>query len=60
VLKRVSLLKVRLQVQKSLQATANLLQQILSDKALLNQQGMKVKCLICFVFQKNNQQKPLE
>lgn len=60
VLKRLLLLKVQLKVQKSLQATANLLWQVLSNKALSKQWAMKVKHLICFTFWKNSHQELLE
>jgi hypothetical protein len=54
VLKKISLLKVQLEIQKSLQATANLLQRQPSDKALPKQQATKVKHFIRFVFRKNS------
>ena len=43
-----------------MQATANLLRQEPSDKALPKQQATKVKHLVRFVFRKNSHQEPLE
>jgi hypothetical protein len=60
VLERLSLLKTQLEVQKSLQATANLLRRVPSDKALPKQQATKVKHLVRFAFRKNNRQELLE
>ncbi|PVH92389.1 hypothetical protein DM02DRAFT_543749 [Periconia macrospinosa] len=54
VLERLSLLKAQLEVQKSLQATANLLRRVPSDKALPKQQATKVKHLVRFAFRKNS------
>lgn len=59
-LERLLLLKAQLEVQKSLQATANLLQQVPSDKALPKQQATKVKHLVRFAFRKNSRQELLE
>lgn len=60
VLEMVLLLKAQLEVQKSLQATANLLRRQPSDKALPKQQATKVKHLIRFAFRKNSRQELLE
>jgi hypothetical protein len=60
VLERLSLLKAQLEVQKSLQATANLLRRVPSDKALPKQQATKVKHLVRFAFRKNSRQELLE
>jgi hypothetical protein len=60
VLKRLLLLKAQLEVQKSLQATANLLRQVPSDKALPKQRATKVKHLVRFTFRKNSRQELLE
>jgi hypothetical protein len=60
VLKRLLLLKAQLEVQKSLQATANLLRHIPSDKALPKQRATKVKHLVRFTFRKNSRQELLE
>lgn len=60
VLERVSLLRAQLEVQKSLQATANLLRRVPSDKALPKQQATKVKHLVRFAFRKNSRQELLE
>lgn len=60
VLERVSLLKAQLEVQKSLQATANLLRRVPSDRGLPKQQATKVKHLIRFAFRKNSRQEILE
>jgi hypothetical protein len=60
VLERLSLLKAQLEVQKSLQVTANLLRQVPSDKALPKQQATKVKHLVRFAFRKNSRQELLE
>ena len=59
VLERLSLLKAQLEVQKSLQATANLLRRVLSEKALPKQQATKVKHLVRFAFRKNSRQELL-
>jgi len=53
------LLKAQLEVQKSLQATANLLRRVLSEKALPKQQATKVKHLVRFAFRKNSRQELL-
>jgi hypothetical protein len=50
VLSKLSLLKAQVEVQKSLQCTANLLRQYPSSRALPKQQATKVKHLIRFVF----------
>jgi hypothetical protein len=60
VLRKVSLLKAQLEVQKSLQATANLLRRQPCDTALPKQQATKVKHLIRFAFRKNSRQELLE
>ena len=60
VLKRLLLLKAQLEVQRSLQATANLLRQLPSDKALPKQRATKVKHLLRFTFRKNSRQELLE
>jgi hypothetical protein len=60
VLRKVSLLKAQLEVQKSLQATANLLRRQPCDKALPKQQATKVKHLIRLAFRKNSRQELLE
>lgn len=60
VLERLSLLKAQLEVQESLQATANLLRRVPSDKALPKQQATKVKHLVRFAFRKNRRQELLE
>jgi hypothetical protein len=60
VLKRLLLLKAQLEVQKSLQATANLLRQVPSDKALPKQRATKVKHLVRFTFRRNSRQELLE
>lgn len=60
VLKRLLLLKAQLEVQKSLQATANLLRHIPSDKALPKQRATKVKHLVRFTLRKNSRQELLE
>jgi hypothetical protein len=54
VLEKLSLLKIQLEVQKSLQDTANLLRRQPSDKALPKQQATKVKHFIRFVFRKDS------
>ncbi len=54
-LERLSLLKAQFGVQKSLQATANLLRRVKSDKAT-KQQATKVKRLVCFASRKNSRQ----
>jgi hypothetical protein len=60
VLEIISSLKAQLEIQKSLQATASLLRQVPSDKALPKQQATKVKNLIRFAFRKNSRQELLE
>ena len=60
VFKRLILLKAQVEVQKSLQATANLLRQIPSSKALPKQQATKVKNLVRFTFRKNSRQELLK
>lgn len=60
VLARVSLLKAQLEVQKSLQSTANLLRRVPGDKALPKQQATKVKHLVRFAFRKNSCQELLK
>jgi hypothetical protein len=60
VLERLSLLKAQLEVQKSLQATANLLRRVPSDRALPKQQATKVKHLVRFAYRKNSRQERLE
>jgi hypothetical protein len=52
VFERLSLLKSQIDVQKSLQATANLLRRVPSDKALPKQQATKVKHLVRSVFRR--------
>jgi hypothetical protein len=59
VLKTLLLLKAQLEVQRSLQATANLLRQLPSDKALPKQRATKVKHLVRFTFRKNSRQELL-
>ncbi|KFY30326.1 hypothetical protein V494_08189 [Pseudogymnoascus sp. VKM F-4513 (FW-928)] len=56
VLEMVLRLKAQLEVQRSLQATANLLRRQPSDKALPKQQATKVKHLIRFAFRQNSRQ----
>jgi hypothetical protein len=60
VIERVSLLKAQLEVQKSLQATANLLRRVPNGKALPRQQATKVKHLVRFAYRKNSRQERLE
>jgi hypothetical protein len=60
VFKRLILLKAQLEVQKSLQATANLLRQVPSNKGLPKQRAKKVKNLVRFTFRKNSRQEPLK
>ena len=57
VLEKFSLLEAQLKVQKSLQATANLLRGQPSDKALPKQQATKVKHFIRFVYRKDSRGK---
>ncbi|KAK3687211.1 hypothetical protein B0T22DRAFT_534653 [Podospora appendiculata] len=54
IFQKLSSLKAKVGVQKSLQATANLLRRQPVDKALPKQQATKVKHLIRFVFQKES------
>lgn len=54
VLAKISLLKAQVEMQKSLQITANLLRSQPSGKALPKQQATKVKHLIRFVFRKES------
>lgn len=51
-LQRLSRLEAQLHVQRSLQGTANLLQEHPRDRALPNQQATRVKHFIKFVFEK--------
>ncbi|GAB1319490.1 hypothetical protein MFIFM68171_09700 [Madurella fahalii] len=54
IFQKLSSLKAQAGVQKSLQATANLLRRQSADKALPKQQATKVKHLIRFVFRKES------
>ncbi len=54
VLQTLSLLRVQVNVRKSLQATTNLLRQQPNDKAFPKQQATKVKHFIRFVFRKES------
>ncbi|CZS94284.1 uncharacterized protein RCO7_10332 [Rhynchosporium graminicola] len=56
VFERLSILKAQLEVQRSLQATANLLRRVPGNKALPKQQAMKVRHLVRFAFRKNSRQ----
>ena len=54
VAQKLSLMKSQIDIQKSLQATANLLRQQPNDKALPRQQATKVKHFVRFVFRKDS------
>src|SRR4029434_9169412 len=54
IFQKLSSLKAQCAVQKSLQATANLLQQQPTSKALPKQQATKVRHLVRFVFGKTS------
>jgi hypothetical protein len=57
VFKTLILLKAQVEVQKSLQATANLLRQVPSDQGLPKQRAKKVKNLVRFTFRKSKRGK---
>ncbi|KAM4065536.1 hypothetical protein HRG_010723 [Hirsutella rhossiliensis] len=56
IFEKLSSLKARVEVRKSLQGTANLLRRQPSDKALPKQQATKVKHFIRFVFRKDSRE----